>query len=486
MGKFLSGIEGERFPDLKTIQNYSIIFAEGADVSSIKEDDIIWQLYWAKDNKENEYTKVPTSASKEKKGRMVTYQFYENLLNKNLQVKATYKEETVQLRITPKSDGDEKIIDVFFLDVEYKVREKDNLKYINNFNLQIYTLNMLGKKVDFKIYDIVNGEEKEVYKSPVSLEIIQKNGVVKTKQAIMLTPFMPINAQKDMSASEHSYKLRIWQTGNESNFHEEELKVKNDIGKMDVPQDSQVPLKTGTSEPVKKEEKEEECKCCRIDEENFFTNYQKEFPRYDKKGNLLPMKESLKVSLKKVFKGIREYYSKEDRDCEIKKIAYMLATAELETGHTFNPVEEANWLSWKVRKKYFEDMYDPILGKNEKRKKMAIENENTKPGDGVKYFGRGFVQITWKKNYRKMGEKFGVDLINSPEKAAEHDIAIKIMIYGCEEGKFSGVSLGDYINSKKTDYYNARRVINGTDRASIVQGYAEKMEKCLKIKKCKD
>jgi hypothetical protein len=262
MGKILSGINGERFPDLKTIQNYSIIFEEGVDVSSVNEVEIIWQLYWAKDNKENEYTKVPSSTSVQKKGKMVTYQFYENLLNKNLQVQATYKEETIQLRITPKSDGTEKIIDTFFLDVEYKVREKDNLKYINNFNLQIFTLNMLGKKLDFKIYDIVNGEEKEVYKSPTSLEIIQKNGVVKTKQAIMLTPFMSINAQKDMSASEHSYRLKIWQTDNETNFYEEELKVENKMGKMDVPQDSQVPIKTGTTpKPEKKKEEETKSSC---------------------------------------------------------------------------------------------------------------------------------------------------------------------------------------------------------------------------------
>lgn len=50
-------------------------------------------------------------------------------------------------------------------------------------------------------------------------------------------------------------------------------------------------------------------------------------------------------------------------------------------------------------------MYDPVLGKNEKRRKMALINENTKQGDGVKYFGRGFVQITRKKNYRRMGVK---------------------------------------------------------------------------------
>lgn len=158
----------------------------------------------------------------------------------------------------------------------------------------------------------------------------------------------------------------------------------------------------------------------------------------------------------------------------------MLATAKLETAHTFNPIKEYGG------KKYFERMYDPVLGKNEKRRNMALNNENKIQGDGVKYCGRGFVQLTWKKNYRKMGEKFGVDLINHPEKALEHDLAIKIMIYGSENGTFTGKSLDDYINSEKTDYYNARRVINGTDRADIIEGYAEKMQQCLKIQQCND
>lgn len=189
MGKILSKIEGERFPDLKSIQYYSVIFEEGVDISSIKEGEIIWQLFWAKDNKENEYTKVPTTTSVQKNGKTVTYQFFQNLLNKNLQLQATYKGETVPLRITPKSDGKEKIIDVFFLDVEYKIREKDNLKYVNNFNLQIFTINMLGKKVDFIIYDIVNGEEKEVYKSPTCLEIIQKKWSCKNQTSNYINTF---------------------------------------------------------------------------------------------------------------------------------------------------------------------------------------------------------------------------------------------------------------------------------------------------------
>ncbi|MFL9833581.1 glycoside hydrolase family 19 protein [Chryseobacterium terrae] len=223
-----------------------------------------------------------------------------------------------------------------------------------------------------------------------------------------------------------------------------------------------------------------ECGCL-IDEEFFFTNYQTEFPKKDKSGNEIPLSESVKTSLKKMFRSIAEYYKNEDRCCDKKQIAYLLATAKHETGDTFNPVEEANWLSWNARKKYFEEMYDPVLGKNEKRRSMALSNENTVQGDGEKYFGRGYVQLTWKKNYRRMKEKFGVDFVNDRDKAAEHEWAMKILIYGSEEGIFTGKSLSDYIKGETADYVNARRVINGTDMASTIAGYAEKIEKCLKI-----
>lgn len=214
---------------------------------------------------------------------------------------------------------------------------------------------------------------------------------------------------------------------------------------------------------------------CEIDEDFFFTNYNIEFPKKDRNNNVIPISENTKASLKKMFLGISDYYSEEKRCCNLKHIAYMLATAKLETADTFNPINEYGGDS------YFERMYDPILGKDENRRKMAKDNENTTQGDGVKYHGRGFVQLTWKGNYRKMKEKFGVDLINNPEKALEHELAMKIMIYGMEEGSFTGKKLTDYINGSKKDYLNARRIINGTDRASDIKDYAEKIEKCLKI-----
>lgn len=214
---------------------------------------------------------------------------------------------------------------------------------------------------------------------------------------------------------------------------------------------------------------------CEIDEDFFFTNYNKEFPNKDRNNNVIPISENTKSSLRKMFKSTSEYYVNEKRCCNLKHIAYMLATAKLETGHTFDPINEYGTDS------YFEELYDPILGKDENRRKMAKDNENKTQGDGVKYHGRGFVQLTWKRNYRKMKEKLDVDLINNPEKALEHEVAMKIMIYGMEKGSFTGKKLSDYINESKTDYLNARRIINGTDRASDIKDYADKIEKCLKI-----
>ena len=60
----------------------------------------------------------------------------------------------------------------------------------------------------------------------------------------------------------------------------------------------------------------------------------------------------------------------------------------------------------------------------------------------------------------------------------EPDTAYRIMSLGMYQGFFTGRKLSDYINDTKKDYVNARRIINGTDRAQIAD-YATSFEQVL-------
>ena len=156
----------------------------------------------------------------------------------------------------------------------------------------------------------------------------------------------------------------------------------------------------------------------------------------------------------------------------MNQFAYMLATLKHETANTFHPITEYGSASYFNR-------YDPVLADTSTRRATAKLNGNTARGDGYKYRGRGYVQITWKNNYRKLGNALGYDLVNYPEEALNPEVAYKIMSYGMRNGIFTGKKLSDYLTHSVTDYYNARRIINGTDRATTVAGYATKFETIL-------
>lgn len=95
------------------------------------------------------------------------------------------------------------------------------------------------------------------------------------------------------------------------------------------------------------------------------------------------------------------------------------------------------------------------------------------------YYGRGFIQLTWKSNYQAMSSVVGENLVADPTLALEPAIAAKIMFYGMERGSFTGRKLADYFNAKTTDYVNARRIINGTDCAAQIAIYAQEFHAAL-------
>lgn len=135
-----------------------------------------------------------------------------------------------------------------------------------------------------------------------------------------------------------------------------------------------------------------------------------------------------------------------------QQVAYILATAYWETNRTIKPVIEAYWLSegWRQRNL----RYYP-------------------------YYGRGYVQLTWKENYEKAGKELGQDFVLFPGLLEQPEYAAPILVIGMKEGWFTGVKLSDYINEHTVDYTRARRIVNGTDKAQTIAGIAREYEKIL-------
>jgi putative chitinase len=158
----------------------------------------------------------------------------------------------------------------------------------------------------------------------------------------------------------------------------------------------------------------------------------------------------------------------------IREIAYVLATIRWETGHTFLPIKEKRF--------------------NRETHPRAWENQNRYWKTG--FYGRGYVQLTWEDNYRRAGEQLaGVTLsldgitvtvtsdtfVENPDYVLDRGIAYAICSDGMQKGWFTGKRLGQYIvDGKPPDYVNARRVINGTDRAQEIAQMAGQFELLLR------
>ena len=92
------------------------------------------------------------------------------------------------------------------------------------------------------------------------------------------------------------------------------------------------------------------------------------------------------------------------------------------------------------------------------------------------YYGRGYVQLTWKYNYEKYGTMLHQDFVNHPDLVMQPDVSLFIIVNGMKDGIFTGKKLSDYISGSRVDFVNARRIINGLDRADLIAGYAQQWQ----------
>lgn len=153
----------------------------------------------------------------------------------------------------------------------------------------------------------------------------------------------------------------------------------------------------------------------------------------------------------------------EARGRRLVECAYVLATAYWETGR-FRHMEEIGQGEGKA---YGEEL--ALMGSGSRITKRA------------RYHGRGFVQLTWLANYARMALLTGVDLVNAPERAAEPEIAAKVLWEGMIRGTFTGKNLADYFGEDRADYVEARRIVNGTDRAEEIAGFARQFDLALRL-----
>jgi len=94
---------------------------------------------------------------------------------------------------------------------------------------------------------------------------------------------------------------------------------------------------------------------------------------------------------------------------------------------------------------------------------------NTQPGDGVKYKGRGLIQITGRANYTQCGKALGVDLVKSPE-------LLEQPIYAAESAAWFWQSRGLNELADQGNFFLVCSRINGINKTTKEpNGYPERV-----------
>lgn len=124
-----------------------------------------------------------------------------------------------------------------------------------------------------------------------------------------------------------------------------------------------------------------------------------------------------------------------------RHLAYVLATVFHETGRKMQPVKEFGSESYLRSKAYYP------------------------------YYGRDLVQTTWKANYQKVKNFTGIDVVSNPELVGQMPLSATVAVIFMQKGWYTGKKLSNYFNETSSDPVNARRIINGLDKAQLIAGY---------------
>jgi len=149
-----------------------------------------------------------------------------------------------------------------------------------------------------------------------------------------------------------------------------------------------------------------------------------------------------------------------------------------------NPRDGTNWLAYCLATVYHETAYtiEPI----EEYGKGAGKSYGVAAGPYNQiYYGRGYPQLTWWKNYvtgqTNLKTRYNVvaPLEQQPQQMLIPSVSSLVLYDGMVYGWFTGVSLQTYFNATTEDPINARKIVNGLDKANLIASYYSSFKKAL-------
>ena len=109
-----------------------------------------------------------------------------------------------------------------------------------------------------------------------------------------------------------------------------------------------------------------------------------------------------------------------------EELAQFLAQTAHESHNFKSMVEYGGSLDFKkYEPKFVKDKKGKLVQVNPKAKTLG----NVKKGDGARYKGRGYIQLTGRYNYKRAGEALGLPLEEKPELVEKPEIAAKVAIW---------------------------------------------------------
>ncbi len=184
------------------------------------------------------------------------------------------------------------------------------------------------------------------------------------------------------------------------------------------------------------------------------------------------------------YKQIINYWNANTGMSDSRWLAYVMATAYHET--RLRPVREGFKTSDKAARKHVRWMYNKRIISQP----YHLADRET----GQVYYGRGYVQLTWAQNYKKMGRAIGMGdkLYRNPDLVLNPDIASKVLFVGMLQGHFryskkrrprGKQKLKLFFNTSSSNWYGARNIINGDLRknGNRIAGYGKKYNRAIRF-----